>query len=184
MKIIAFGDSLTVGYLSPFEAAPYAEFLRLLLDPETKIDVAGVSGETTADMLLRFDRQVIQNAPDDVIILGGTNDLGWGVSIDQIVANLTRMYQMAQQADIVPVACAIPSLLGADDFIPPRMELNRRIQETANGMELPFADLFTPTADASGRLMAEYSQDGLHLTPAGYRKMAEIFYESVFRKGR
>lgn len=111
MKIIAFGDSLTVGYLSPFEATPYAGFLQPLLDPQTEIYVAGVSGETTADMLRRFDRQVIKNRPDDVIILGGTNDLGWGLSIDPIVANLTRMYQTAQKAGIFPIACAIPSLL-------------------------------------------------------------------------
>jgi lysophospholipase L1-like esterase len=182
MKIIAFGDSLTVGYLSPFEAIPYAEFLQPLLDPQTEIYVAGVSGETTEEMLRRFDRQVIKNAPDYVIILGGTNDLGWGVSIDQIVANLTRMYQTAQKADIIPIACAVPSLLGADEFIPPRRELNRRIQETAKEMKIPFADLFTSTADSSGRLREDYSQDGLHLTAAGYQKIAQTLYESVFKE--
>lgn len=181
MKIIAFGDSLTVGYLSPFEATPYAEFLQPLLDPQTEIYVAGVSGETTDDMLRRFDRQVIKNAPDYVIILGGTNDLGWGMSIDLIVANLIRMYRSAQKAGIVPTACAVPSLRGADEFIPPRLELNRRIQENAKELKIPFADLFTPTADASGRLRSEYSQDGLHLTPEGYRKIAQVLYDSVFK---
>ncbi len=184
MKILAFGDSLTVGYLSPFEATPYAEFLQPLLDPQTEIYVAGVSGETTEDMLRRFDRQVIKNAPDYVVILGGTNDLGRGVSIDQIVENLTQMYQTAQKADMIPIACAIPSLLGADEFIPPRIELNRRIQETAKKMEIPFADLFTLTADSSGRLRQEYSQDGLHLTPGGYEKIAHLLFESVFKEKR
>ncbi len=184
MKIVAFGDSLTVGYLSPFEATPYAEFLKPLLDPQAALYVAGVSGETTSDMLRRFDRQVIKNAPDYVIILGGTNDLGGGMSIDGIVENLIRMYQMAQKTDIIPISCAIPSLLGADEFIPPRLELNRRIRETAQTMKIPFADLFTPTADSSGRLLEEYSQDGLHLTPEGYRKIAHIIYESVFSEKR
>lgn len=182
MKIIAFGDSLTVGYLSPFEATPYAEFLQPLLDPQTEIYVAGVSGETTDDMLRRFDRQVIKNKPTYVIILGGTNDLGWGVSIDRIVENLTRMYQTAEEADILSIACAIPSLLGADEFIPPRVELNRRIQEAAKEMKIPFADLFTPTADVSGRLRQEYSQDGLHLTPGGYQKIAHVLFESVLKE--
>lgn len=182
MKIIAFGDSLTLGYLSPFEATPYAEFLQTLLDPQIEIYVAGVSGETTGEMLRRFDRQVIKSRPDYVIILGGTNDLGWRVSIDQIVANLTRMYQTAQKANIIPIACTIPSLLGADDFIPPRLELNRRIQETAKEMKISFADLFTSTADPFGRLRREYSQDGLHLTPAGYQKIAQTLFESVFKE--
>lgn len=182
MKIIAFGDSLTVGYLSPFEATPYAEFLQPLLDPQTEIYIAGISGETTDDMLRRFDRQVIKNSPDCVIILGGTNDLGWGVSIDQIIANLIRMYGTARKAGIIPVACAIPSLLGADEFIPPRRELNRRIQAAAKESEIPFADLFTPTADSFGRLRQVYSQDGLHLTPAGYQKIARILFDSVFKE--
>ncbi len=182
MKIIAFGDSLTVGYLSPFEATPYATFLQPLLGPEATIDIAGVSGETTEEMLRRFDRQVIKRSPDYVIILGGTNDLGWGVPIDQIVENLIFMYTAAQKADVIPVACAVPSLLGADEFIPPRLQLNRRIQETAKELKIPFADLFSPTADPAGRLREEYSQDGLHLTTEGYRKIAHIIYESVFKE--
>jgi len=182
MKIIAFGDSLTVGYLSPFEATPYAKFLQPLLGSETEIYVAGVSGELTEDMLRRFERQVIKNRPNYVIILGGTNDLGWGVSIDRIMANLTRMYQTAQKADIVPIACAIPSILGADEFIPPRLELNRRIQEAAKEMKIPFADLFTPTADSFGRLRQQYSQDGLHLNREGYRKIAQTLFDSVFKE--
>ena len=184
MKIIAFGDSLTVGYLSPFDTAPYAEFLQPLLGPDATINVAGVSGETTDDMLRRFDRQVIKNAPDQVIILGGTNDLGWGVSIDRIIENLARMYRSAQKAGILPIACAVPSLLGADEFIPPRLELNRRIQKMAEAMKIPFADLFTPTSDSFGRLREDYSQDGLHLTAEGYRKVAHILYQSVFRENR
>lgn len=182
MKIVAFGDSLTVGYLSPFDAVPYAAFLRPLLGPEARIDVAGVSGETTADMLRRFDRQVLRPAPDYVILLGGTNDIGWGLPAEEIVQNLRRMYRAAVDAKIVPVACAIPSLLGADDYIPPRLELNRRIQEEAAQQKIPFVDLFHPLADRSGRLLENYSQDGLHLTPEGYRKVACLLYESLFKE--
>ncbi|MBI3803467.1 MAG: hypothetical protein HY282_06860 [Nitrospirae bacterium] len=183
-KIVAFGDSLTVGYLSPFESAPYALFLKPLLGPEVEIALAGVSGETTADMLRRFDRQVIRAAPRYVIVLGGTNDIGWGIATDEIVQNLLQMYQAALQAAIIPVACAIPSLLGADDFIPPRLDLNRRIGQEAARLKIPFADLFTPTADAGGRLLERYSQDGLHLTPEGYHQMARILSESVFKMRR
>ncbi len=68
MRILAFGDSLTVGYRSPDEPAPYASFLAPLLPDDTTIAIAGISGETTSDMLFRFDRDLLQATPDRVII--------------------------------------------------------------------------------------------------------------------
>jgi acyl-CoA thioesterase I len=179
MKIIAFGDSLTVGYLSPFEAAPYASFLLPFLPSDATIGVAGVSGETTSGMLHRFDRDVLKT--DWVIILGGTNDLGWGLPIEQILRNLSQMYRKALAAKVVPVACTIPSLLGADDAIPPRIELNKKIGQEASALQIPLVDFFRATADRGGRLLEAYSSDGLHLNAEGYERMAQALYETVFK---
>ncbi|HEY5599879.1 MAG TPA: GDSL-type esterase/lipase family protein, partial [Candidatus Manganitrophaceae bacterium] len=85
MKVIAFGDSLTVGYQTPFEAIPYISFLIPWVGPEMTFTIAAVSGETTADMLGRFDRDVLKDAPDRVIVLGGANDIGWGRGTDEIM---------------------------------------------------------------------------------------------------
>ena len=68
MRILAFGDSLTVGYRYPDEPAPYASFLVPLLPDDTTIAIAGISGETTSDMLFRFDCDLLQATPDRVII--------------------------------------------------------------------------------------------------------------------
>ncbi|HZR45533.1 MAG TPA: SGNH/GDSL hydrolase family protein [Candidatus Manganitrophaceae bacterium] len=182
MKIIAFGDSLTVGYQYPDPPAPYAFFLTPLLPGDTAISVAAVSGETTSDMLRRFDRDVLQNRPDWVIILGGTNDLGWSLPADPILKNLTQMYRMALAAKIAPVTCAVPSLLGADDFIPPRVALNRKIEQEANALQIPFVDFFKATCDPGGRLLEKYASDGLHLNARGYEKMARAVHETLFKK--
>lgn len=182
MKIIAFGDSLTVGYQYPDPPAPYASFLAALLPADTAMAVAGVSGETTSDMLRRFDREILKNRPDRVIILGGTNDLGWGLPADAILKNLILMYRQALAAKIAPVACAVPSILGADEFIPPRLALNRKIEQEAEALQIPFVDFFRATSGPAGRLLEEYSSDGLHLNTRGYEKMAQAVYETLFKK--
>ncbi len=179
--IIAFGDSLTVGFQSLNEATPYARHLATLLHPDVTINIAATSGETTADMLWRFDRGVIHVAPDMVIILGGSNDIGWGLSTEVTFNNLQEMYQKALGAGIKPVACAVPSILGADFLIPPRIELNQKIQKEALHLNIPFVDLFAATSDPSDRLYNGYSYDGLHLNSKGYEKIAVAIYESVFK---
>lgn len=182
MKIIAFGDSLTVGYQYPEGPAPYASFLASRLPDHTSIAVAATSGETTHDMLLRFGRDVVRNPPGIVVILGGTNDLGWGVPIDQIIQNLSLMYRQALEAKVLPVASTIPSILGADDHILPRTELNRKITQTAEALRIPSVDFFTATADTDGRLLAKYASDGLHLNAKGYEEMAQVLYETVLKE--
>ncbi|WP_019789269.1 GDSL-type esterase/lipase family protein, partial [Streptococcus sobrinus] len=49
-------------------------------------------------------------------------------------------------------------------------ELNRQL-EALPGIE--FADVFTALLDKQGQLAEEYTQEGLHLTQAGYAKLAQ-----------
>lgn len=181
MKIVAFGDSLTVGYISPFESIPYATYLRDLLPPDTSLQISAFSGEMTEEMLQRFERDVVRVAPQIVIILGGANDIGWRLPTHEIIDHLREMYTQAQKANIRPIACTVPSIIGADDFIPPRLALNQEICKEAERLQIPVVDLFTATADAQSRLLPAYSSDGLHLTPQGYEKMAQTIYETVFK---
>jgi lysophospholipase L1-like esterase len=52
--------------------------------------------------------------------------------------------------------------------------LNRRIREYAAVKHIACVDLFRATADPdTNQLAARYSNDGLHLTTAGYRLFAE-----------
>jgi acyl-CoA thioesterase-1 len=52
--------------------------------------------------------------------------------------------------------------------------LNQLIRDYAAAKHIPCVDLFTATADPdSGQLAQIYSNDGLHLTTAGYRLFAE-----------
>lgn len=197
LVFVAFGDSLTVGYQSQAlgdelpRPAPYTEFLRKRIEGMADLDTAGaprvkflnrgVVGELTEDMLDRFDRDVVKVEPDFAIILGGSNDLGWGVEPQLVAANLVEIYREAVRHGIQPIACTVPSILGFDDGIPPRLVLNRLIKKYSAEHGQLCVDLFTATCDSTtGRLREECSNDGLHMNTRGYETMAEaIFSEAV-----
>ncbi|MBF0320521.1 MAG: hypothetical protein HQL01_12035 [Nitrospirae bacterium] len=189
LLIVAFGDSLTVGFQSPtmdepwYRETPYTEFLKEKMGDKANFIVKGVSGELTEDMLRRFQRDVLALKPDYVIILGGTNDLGWSVELSAIMSNLYYMYKTALEAGIIPVAVTVPSLRGYDPLIAPRVALNKMIKENAKGLNIPIADYFSASCENPvARLALEYSNDGLHLSTKGYKLLAEVLYAEVFSK--
>ena len=71
----------------------------------------GISGQTTAQMVLRFYPDVVALKPRVVHIMAGTNDVAGNlgpVSDDTIVANLTAMLDMANANHIRVVLASIP----------------------------------------------------------------------------
>ena len=113
-----------------------------------------------------------------MIILGGTNDIGWGLDLAMIAHNLTSIYDAARNKGISAVACSVPSILGFDELIPPRLDLNRAITTEAEKRKMPFLDLFTATADQrNNRLSEDYSADGLHLNSKGYERIGKYVFD-------
>ena len=199
MTIICFGDSLTAGFQSPTSdcpsgrETPYGTFLQEWLGPSTEVRVSGICGELTSEMAMRFRRDVLQHRPTHVVLLGGTNDLGWNAQPADIMRNLVKMYELARAADVLPVPVTVPSVRvdvagggpEAEAWLRQHVErrrlLNRLIEDYAAAKKLQWIDLFTATADReTGQLAAVYSNDGLHLTTAGYRLLACLLYDSVF----
>jgi acyl-CoA thioesterase I len=196
--IVCFGDSLTVGYQSPTSASPndqetpYGGFLRHRLGSRATVSISGVCGETTREMVLRFRRDVLERAPQYVVVLGGTNDLGWNVSQEDILANLVTLYEQALHARIQPVAVTVPSIRPEGDLgeegrpwlqghIESRHILNRLLAERCAAKGIPCVDLFGATVEPGTLLLAaDYSNDGLHLTTLGYQRLAELLFEQVF----
>jgi acyl-CoA thioesterase I len=92
IKIVAFGDSLTAGYLlRPDEAFP-AQLQMALQAKGHKVEIvnAGVSGDTTAGGADRLD-WTLQNGADAVILELGANDALRGLEPKEARANLDRM---------------------------------------------------------------------------------------------
>jgi acyl-CoA thioesterase I len=196
MKIVCFGDSLTEGYQSSqlFGAdgfTPYGRYLQKWLGGRGSVWVRGVCGELTGDMQIRFARDVLSLNPDYVVILGGTNDLGWGLSPSVIVEHLVGMYAEAVSHGIQPVGITVPSLGGLESFpgaespytqaIQGREAVNSALKGYCRNAAIPLVDLFAATCDPRTKeLAAPFSEDGLHLTTLGYYSLAELLWKEVF----
>jgi len=175
------------------QETPYGRYLQEWLGGSVEIQVRGICGELTNEMVRRFRRDVVQVQPSHVIVLGGTNDLGWKVPPAEIMGNLLSMYELARASQILPVPVTVPSIRvdvadGGPDAVEwvgqhltSRAELNGRIRAYALSHDLPWIDLFGATVEpVTGQLAAQYSNDGLHLTTSGYRLLAQLLYDQVF----
>lgn len=190
IKIVALGDSLTTGFQSfglfgdADRSTPYTDVLAYRIKRDFAPNVLSVEvinkgavGELTEQMLARFSSDVIRLSPAIVIILGGSNDLGWGLAPQEIFSNLRQMHELSLKNSIVPIGCTVPSILGFDAGIPPRLVLNELMQGYCSKAKLRCVDLFRATAEpASRRLDSRYSSDGLHLNAEGYRRMGVTIY--------
>ena len=99
LRILCFGDSLTAGYTRfGLEFHPYADHLRaglqrLLSTSDIETEVAGFSGDQVRGAYLpRIKAKCgsTKTAYDWIIVMGGTNDLAWGQSPDEIYEGLSK----------------------------------------------------------------------------------------------
>lgn len=153
---IAFvGDSLTAG-------GRWDDWF-----PEFDVHNHGTGGATTADILADID-SVLAERPDAYVLLIGTNDLAWRKSVEHVVRNvesiLVTVHKQLPQTRVL-----MQSVLPREpDFAPAIRDINRHLRQFSGTVHAQFLDLWPVLADANGGLLAEHSDDGLHLTGAGY----------------
>ncbi len=110
-KIACMGDSLTEGYNIDLT---YRWTDLLQKDLGIEIINCGISGDTTAGMLSRFQKMLLEHQPTHVIIMGGTNDL-WHKLPDQfIISNIMAMIRQARHQNIIPIIGIPPPSYEAD----------------------------------------------------------------------
>lgn len=168
-RVVFMGDSITEGW-ARFGGDFFADPARIN---------RGIGGQTTKEMLARFDADVIAARPRVVVILAGTNDIAGnsGPTTEDEIAG--RIAAMADKARAAGIRVVLVSVLPADRYywapaLQPAariVELNRRIAAIAARHGDLFVDLHTTMADAGQGLKREYGADGVHPDPAGYAVM-------------
>ena len=107
LRILCFGDSLTAGYTRyGYEHQPYADRLRaglryLLSTENIDVEVAGLSGDRVQGPMGQYLSRIKDKCPVDeqrqydwIIVMGGTNDLGWGAEASEIYEGLSKIFRM------------------------------------------------------------------------------------------
>lgn len=181
-RVVFMGDSITDNMHNTQRFGPFF--------PGKPYLNRGISGQTTAQMLLRFYPDVIAMQPKAVVIFAGTNDIAGNlgpVSRESIENNLAAMSDIAKAngikvilASVMPV-CDLPGKPAMTPGRPPEeiLALNRWIKEYAASHGAVYLDYFTATVDDKGFLRAEMTEDGLHPIAKGYEAMNPLAEKAI-----
>ena len=148
----------------------------------------GISGQTSAQMLLRFTADVIDLQPKAVVIMAGTNDVAhndYRVDSDGVVANIVAMCDLAIANGIVPIISSIPP---CSEFPWRReiknpgqtiVEINHVLKTYAEANGLIYVDYHSALADENIGLPKTLSDDGCHPNPDTYFTMEDMVMEAI-----
>ena len=179
-RVVFFGDSITDAWGRAegthfFPGKPYVN--------------RGISGQTTAQMLLRFRQDVIALRPAAVVVLAGTNDIAGNTglaSLPMIEDNLRSMTELAQAHRIRVI---LASVLPVSDYpwhrgLQPAGKvraLNAWLKAYAASNGAIYLDYYDALANAQGGMDPNLASDGVHPTPAGYAVMAPLAQQAIAR---
>ncbi len=171
-RVVFMGDSITEGWREA-----YPEFWE-----SSDFVNRGISGEVTAQMLIRFRQDVVELNPATVFILAGTNDIAENLGPTTLQAITDNIKSMAEVARANEIDVIIASVLPASEYgwrpgLEPDIKipaLNAMLKSYAETSGIRYVDLFSRMTDGENGLREELTTDGVHLTREGYRVMSEI----------
>lgn len=159
--VVFIGDSITEGGI-------WDEWF-----PDTLVSNRGIGAEVIDDLLVRLDTAL--DRPRAVFLLIGTNDLGGGDRVEDVVARAKRLVEaIIERSGDAPVfvQSVMPrSAAFATDIAEMRSEYRQLITGYPTAR---FVDLVPALSSPDGVLRKDFSLDGVHLNGAGYRQWVEI----------
>jgi lysophospholipase L1-like esterase len=173
-RIVFYGDSITDGWGrwkdtgTFFPGKPYID--------------RGISGQTTPQMLVRFQQDVVHLRPAAVVILAGTNDIAGntGPSTPEMMEdNFTSMADIARASGIKVILASItpaynyPWKPGIDP-VPLIREVNAWLKDYCAQQGLTYLDYYSAMSDEKGAMKLGLAKDQVHPTSAGYAIMGPL----------
>ena len=180
--------------------------LALALAQEKTVSVVnkGMGGSTTRDLLKAFPTAVEALRPQHVVLFVGMNDAantGKLVPIEEYEANLNTLVGKIRALGAAPYLVTIHSIIEAEhatrhkkELLPPEgmnwklAKYNEVIVRVAEAQKVPvvrFDQVFE--ANGGARKLTRNKEnmkisDGVHLTPEGYRLLAQTVYEVIHER--
>ena len=142
----------------------------------------GIGGQTTPQMLVRMQPDVVDLKPRAVHIMAGTNDIAGNtgpMTQEMTRDNIRAMTAIAQHHKLkvllasIPPAASFPWRPGMETVKPIR-EINSWLKSYAAEIGAIYVDYHPVLADATGAMRPGLAYDGVHPTEAGYDAMATV----------
>lgn len=177
-EIIFLGDSITDG----------CNWTELFND--VRIKNRGISGDVTPGILTRLD-EVVESKPTKIFLMIGINDLAIGFSPEQIVNNIKAIVKSIQKESpdtlvylegILPVNSDYSNFPNHNNKTQEILGINRVLKRLAEEYGVTYIDLHSRFIVDDYKLNPEYTNDGLHLTGAGYMAWKEEVEPYVLRE--
>jgi lysophospholipase L1-like esterase len=171
-RVIFYGDSITAAWGRStgtfFPAKPYVN--------------RGIGGQTTPQMLVRFQQDVVRLQPSAVVILAGTNDIAGntGPSTAQMIEdNFASMAAVARQNGIKVILASILPVYAYPwkptiQPVPIVRTINQWLKGYCAREQFTYLDYYTALADEKGAMKPGLSSDGVHPTAQGYEIMSPL----------
>jgi len=171
-KIVALGDSLTVGLGLP-ESESYPSLLQNKLDEDGyayEIVNSGISGDTSAGGLRRLD-WALEGDVRVLILALGANDGLRGLSVAEMKQNLTRIINRAREKNIVVILAGMeaPPNYGPE-YVQQFRAAYREISAKERILLIPFL------LDKVAGQPSLNQPDGIHPNAEGARIVAETVW--------
>jgi lysophospholipase L1-like esterase len=176
-RVVFIGDSITDAWpRNPQQFFPGKPYIG-----------RGISGQTTPQMLVRFQQDVVALKPNVVVINAGTNDIAGNTgpsTLEMIEDNLKSMAQIAAANGIKVV---LASVTPAYDYpwrrgLEPAekiVTLNEWMKSYCIQQGCVYCDYFTALADEKHAMKEGLSSDGVHPNNAGYAIMQPIAEKAI-----
>jgi lysophospholipase L1-like esterase len=151
----------------------------------------GISGQTTPQMLVRFQQDVIALHPSVVVILAGTNDVAENTEPEPIEAIENNFLSMVTLAEANGIRVVLSSVLPATHFNwHPEIQggaekiriLNAWLQQFCADHGLVFLNYYPELVNDEGGMRKELSTDGyVHPNDASYAIMEPMAQAAIDR---
>ncbi len=147
----------------------------------------GISGQTTPQMLIRFQQDVVDLHPKVVVILAGTNDIAGNTGFSTVKMITDNLKSMAEIADANDIKVVLSSVLPVYDYpwrtglqpVPKIAEINNWMKDYAQKHGHVYLDYFSAMKDDREGLPKNLSEDGVHPISEGYDVMEPMAKEAI-----
>ena len=195
-RIMAFGDSLTEGQTilsnDPYDlfappATAYPTVLGQLLsarytDQTITVFNRGLPGEQASRAISRFIANFVGDAPDAVVLMEGYNDVKQApsdvIGIENAIAGIRELAAEGRKRGARVFLCTLAPGRPGRIMIPDSVltYINDHYRDIARREGAVLVDVYSALLP---EVNANVTIDGLHLTPLGYRRVAETVFAAM-----